>query len=67
MLLLLLLLLLSALVDTAIHSVDDVENLDITVFEQQQLLSLGMPSGIIMRHRLPHFQRYNNNNNNNNI
>jgi len=30
--------------------------LDLGQFEQEQLAALGMPQGIILRHRLPHFQ-----------
>jgi peptidyl-dipeptidase Dcp len=30
--------------------------LDLGLFEQEQLAELGMPQGIILRHRLPHFQ-----------
>ena len=45
-----------ALIDQAIHSLDSVDNLDLVAFEQQQLAALDMPAGIILRHRLPHFQ-----------
>ena len=46
-----------SLVDTALHKLDDVKNVDLSIFEKQELERLGMPSGIILRHRLPHFQR----------
>ncbi|MDK2124981.1 M3 family metallopeptidase [Parachitinimonas caeni] len=45
----------SALVDLALHQQTDPSQLDITRFEQTQLAKLGMPDGIRMRHRLPHF------------
>jgi peptidyl-dipeptidase Dcp len=45
----------SALVDQAIHQLDDVAGLDVAAFERQQLAEIGMPPAIAMRHRLPHF------------
>ena len=45
----------SALVDLALHQVQDLEGLDLTRFEQSLVQSLGMPSAIGLRHRLPHF------------
>lgn len=45
----------SALVDTALHKASSKE-LDIARFEQEELQRLGMPEGIIMRHRPAHFQ-----------
>jgi peptidyl-dipeptidase Dcp len=48
----------SALVDAKLHKVvDDLEELDLREFEKKTLDELGMPQGIIMRHRLPHFER----------
>ncbi|CAG1018983.1 partial peptidyl-dipeptidase Dcp, partial [Burkholderiaceae bacterium] len=46
----------SALVDMAIHSLSSAEAPDITEFETAQLARIGMPPGIGMNHRLPHFQ-----------
>lgn len=48
----------SALVDMALHSVSDsqeLDQLDISVFEQDTCDKLGVPAIIGMRHRLPHF------------
>ncbi len=45
----------SALVDLALHSTPDVDDLDIVAFERAKLAELGMPEAIAMRHRLPHF------------
>ena len=46
-----------ALVDQALHALPkaDVDSLDLASFEQAQLEKLGMPPGIVMRHRPPHF------------
>jgi peptidyl-dipeptidase Dcp len=42
--------------DMALHQeVDDYDALDILEFEKKQLEKLGMPQGIVMRHRPPHF------------
>jgi peptidyl-dipeptidase Dcp len=46
----------SALVDMAIHSLRDEQAPDITAFEAAELQRLGMPRGVGMNHRLPHFQ-----------
>jgi peptidyl-dipeptidase Dcp len=46
----------SALVDMAIHSQTSPQAPDITVFEAAELERIGMPPGIGMNHRLPHFQ-----------
>jgi peptidyl-dipeptidase Dcp len=48
----------SALVDAAVHQLngDQVASVDLKVFEQEELSRLGMPQGMVMRHRLPHFQ-----------
>lgn len=49
----------SALVDAAVHQLngDQVASVDLKIFEQEELSRLGMPQGMVMRHRLPHFQR----------
>jgi peptidyl-dipeptidase Dcp len=51
----------SALLDLELHlarsSEDfDVRAFDVSAFEQSALARIGMPSEIVMRHRLPHFQ-----------
>ncbi len=46
----------SALVDTALHKASAAD-IDIARFEVEELQRLGMPEGIIMRHRPAHFQR----------
>ena len=46
-----------ALIDMALHQVEQYDNdFDITKFEEEELKRLGMPKGIIMRHRPAHFQ-----------
>ncbi len=45
----------SALVDLDLHTSAHVGEVDIVAFEKQTLDKLGMPHGIIMRHRTPHF------------
>lgn len=45
----------SALVDMALYAIDGSGHLDIETFERDTLESIGMPSEIVMRHRLPHF------------
>jgi peptidyl-dipeptidase Dcp len=45
----------SALVDMALHATTDAANIDISAFESAQLKRIDMPSEILMRHRLPHF------------
>lgn len=45
----------SALIDMKIHQQTDIESLDLNKFETEQLKLIGMPEGIVMRHRLPHF------------
>ena len=45
-----------ALVDLDIHSLADTAALDVSGFERKTLDALQMPSEIVMRHRLPHFQ-----------
>jgi peptidyl-dipeptidase Dcp len=48
----------SALVDIKLHMLEeeDIRSLDLAVFEKDILKELSMPQGIIMRHRLPHFE-----------
>jgi peptidyl-dipeptidase Dcp len=46
----------SALVDMAIHSLTTPDTPDIVAFEADELQRIGMPTGIGMNHRLPHFQ-----------
>jgi peptidyl-dipeptidase Dcp len=46
----------SALVDMAIHSQETAEAPDIVAFEAAELERIGMPRGVGMNHRLPHFQ-----------
>jgi peptidyl-dipeptidase Dcp len=47
----------SALIDQSLHklSLDEIRGLDLNAFEQKELTRLGMPKGIIMRHRPAHF------------
>ena len=44
----------SALVDMAVHQAEQVD--DIVAFERDVLAHIGMPAGVGMNHRLPHFQ-----------
>ena len=46
----------SALVDLDLHSRGGDGPVDVSAFEKETLDKLGMPKGIIMRHRTPHFQ-----------
>ncbi len=46
----------SALVDLDLHARPEDGPLDVGAFEAETLAGLGMPAGIVMRHRLPHFQ-----------
>ncbi|MDX2308036.1 MAG: M3 family metallopeptidase [Hyphomicrobium sp.] len=46
----------SAVVDMDLHDLDQPAGLDIGKFEKDTLARLGMPSEIVMRHRIPHFQ-----------
>ncbi|HUG21870.1 M3 family metallopeptidase [Piscinibacter sp.] len=46
----------SALVDMAVHSLSSPEAPDVVAFEAGELERIGMPPGIGMNHRLPHFQ-----------
>ena len=45
----------SALVDLDLHARPDAGAIDVVAFEKATLDALGMPRGIIMRHRTPHF------------
>jgi len=45
------------LVDIALHQLTDLSDVDITSFEQKELGRLGMPQGMVMRHRPAHFAR----------
>ncbi|MEI8146142.1 MAG: M3 family metallopeptidase [Alphaproteobacteria bacterium] len=45
----------SALVDMAFHSLENAEDLDPLAFEAKELARIGMPEGMVMRHRTPHF------------
>jgi peptidyl-dipeptidase Dcp len=45
----------SALIDMKLHLAGGVD-IDPNAFERETLAELGMPSEIVMRHRLPHFQ-----------
>ncbi|OQR84243.1 hypothetical protein ACHHYP_13688, partial [Achlya hypogyna] len=44
-----------ALMDQKLHQIDSVEGLDMLAFEKEELAELDMPTGIVMRHRIPHF------------
>ena len=44
-----------ALLDMALHSLDDYTDFDLDAFEKKELDRLGMPAGIVMRHRPAHF------------
>jgi peptidyl-dipeptidase Dcp len=45
-----------ALLDMAMHQLEDYSDFDVAKFEKEELERLGMPKGIIMRHRPAHFQ-----------
>jgi peptidyl-dipeptidase Dcp len=45
-----------ALLDMALHQVEDFTDFDLLEFERTELERLGMPQGIVMRHRPAHFQ-----------
>jgi peptidyl-dipeptidase Dcp len=45
-----------ALVDMAMHQLEDYSAFDLLAFEKAELERLGMPQGIVMRHRPCHFQ-----------
>ncbi|OQR81965.1 peptidyl dipeptidase [Achlya hypogyna] len=44
-----------ALMDQKLHQLDSVDGLDMAEFEKKELADLNMPTGIVMRHRIPHF------------
>jgi peptidyl-dipeptidase Dcp len=45
-----------ALLDMLLHQVEDYgDDFDISKFEKEQLERVGMPQGIVMRHRPAHF------------
>jgi peptidyl-dipeptidase Dcp len=46
----------SALVDLKLHLDPSPADVDVVAFERQELARIGMPEGIAMRHRTPHFQ-----------
>jgi peptidyl-dipeptidase Dcp len=46
----------SALVDMAVHAVGNPEGIDIVAFEAAELERIGLPHGVGLNHRLPHFQ-----------
>ncbi len=46
----------SALVDLKLHLDPSPADVDVVAFERQELKRIGMPDGIAMRHRTPHFQ-----------
>jgi len=46
----------AALVDLAAHAREDGAPIDVVEFERVELERLGMPPGIGLNHRLPHFQ-----------
>jgi peptidyl-dipeptidase Dcp len=46
----------SALVDMAVHALTGAEGPDIAAFEREVQQRIGMPPGVGMNHRLPHFQ-----------
>ncbi len=45
-----------ALVDLQLHELKQGDNFDADQFEEDALRQINMPSEIVMRHRLPHFQ-----------
>jgi peptidyl-dipeptidase Dcp len=45
-----------ALLDMALHQIENYEGFDIAEFERKELERLGIPQGIVMRHRPAHFQ-----------
>ena len=45
-----------ALLDLDIHALPDSAGLDVDAFERAALARIQMPSEIVMRHRIPHFQ-----------
>lgn len=45
----------SAMVDMAFHSLEKADGIDPIAFEREELRRIGMPEGMVMRHRTPHF------------
>jgi peptidyl-dipeptidase Dcp len=45
-----------ALLDMLLHQVEDYDDFDISAFERTELDRVGMPQGVVMRHRPGHFQ-----------
>ena len=45
-----------ALLDMAMHQLESYDDFDLAKFEKEELERLGMPRGIVMRHRPAHFQ-----------
>jgi peptidyl-dipeptidase Dcp len=45
----------SALVDLAFHALSDPGDIDVAAFEAETLREIGLPDGMTMRHRSPHF------------
>lgn len=45
----------SALVDLEFHELENAHNIDPIAFEMDVLNRIGMPQGMVMRHRTPHF------------
>lgn len=45
----------SSFIDIKIHQQTEIESLDLSKFETDQLNLIGMPDAIVMRHRLSHF------------
>lgn len=46
----------STLLDLELHLLSDTSGLDVDAFESEVLAKIGMPSEIVPRHRIPHFQ-----------
>jgi peptidyl-dipeptidase Dcp len=46
----------SALVDMAVHASTSTDGEDIVAFERAELQRIGLPQGVGLNHRLPHFQ-----------
>jgi peptidyl-dipeptidase Dcp len=46
----------AAIVDLELHVLSDAAGIDVDGFEQEVLKRIDMPSEIVMRHRIPHFQ-----------
>ena len=44
-----------ALLDMALHRLENYDDFDLVEFEKKELERLGMPQGIVMRHRPAHF------------